>query len=78
MKKNRQRNHDRIKLRELSRELREYEKEGLELYLEGHPCGSADIVNACILAEEQNYMRDYISDDSEQIRKIDFIRIRQD
>ena len=77
MKKSRRKGHDRTKLRALAKELREYEQEGTQLYLEGRPCESADIVNACIFAEEQNYMRDYISDDSERIRKINFIKVRQ-
>lgn len=78
MKKNRRKNDDLAKLRALSRELQAYEQNGTRLYLEGRPCGTADIVNACILAEEQNYMRDYISDDSHHIRKINFIRVRKD
>ena len=78
VKKSRRKKYDRTKLRALSKELREYEQEGTQLYLEGRPCESADIVNACIFAEEQNYMRDYISDDCQHIRKIDFIKVRQD
>lgn len=78
MKKNKRKGYDRTKLRSLAKELRKYEQEGTQLYLEGRPCESADIVNACIFAEEQNYMRDYISDDSEHIRKINFIKVSQD
>lgn len=78
VKKSRRKRHDQTKIRALSKELREYEQEGTQLYLEGRPCESADIVNACVFAEEQNYMRDYISDDSQHIRKINFIKVRHD
>lgn len=78
MKKVRQKNYDRTKVRALMEELQKYEQEGLPLFLEGRPCESADIVRACILAEEQNYMRDFISDDSQKIQRINFVKVRQD
>lgn len=73
----RRKKYDRAKARELMKELRSYEQEGMQLCLNGSPCASKDIVDACMIAEEQNYMRDFISDDSRHIRRINFVKIRE-
>ena len=77
MKKKRQKHYDPANAKALFRELRSYEKEGTQLLLDGLPCGTQDIVNACMFAEEQAYMRDFISDDKEKIRRINFVKVRQ-
>ena len=63
--------------RALFRELRGYEREGTQLFLDGCPCRTKDIVNACMFAEEQLYMRDFISDDREKIKRINFVKVDQ-
>lgn len=73
----RRKKYDRAKARELMKELRSYEQEGMQLCLNGSPCASKDIVDACMIEEEQNYMRDFISDDSKHIRRINFVKIRE-
>ena len=59
----------------LMRELQEYEKQGTQLYLEDHLCRAEEIVRACQLAEDSDYMRDFISDDRDHITEIHFVRI---
>ena len=61
----------------LIQELREYEREGTSLYLEGKRSRPEEIASACMLAEETNYMRDFIGDEDQRIRKINFIRIKE-
>ena len=57
------------------RELREYEREGTQLYLDGRPSRAGEIADACAVAEDSAYMRDFISDDSSHITQIRFTRI---
>ncbi|MCD7884635.1 MAG: hypothetical protein LUI87_13150 [Lachnospiraceae bacterium] len=59
----------------LKRELRNYERAGTHLYLEGQLSHAEKIVSACMLAEGAGYMRDFIEDDQEKIRGINFVRI---
>ena len=77
MKKKRQNSYDPAKVRALQRELRGYEREGTQLFLNGRPCMTEDIVNACMFAEEQSYMRDFISDEKEKIQRINFVKVDQ-
>lgn len=59
------------------RELRGYERAGTHLYLENRRSRAAEIVSACLLAEDSDYMRDFITDDREHITEIHFIRITE-
>ncbi|MCD7957215.1 MAG: hypothetical protein LUG93_15995 [Lachnospiraceae bacterium] len=59
----------------LKRELRNYERAGTHLYLEGKPSHAEKIVSACMLAKGSGYMRDFIGDDQEMIKGINFVRI---
>ena len=77
MKKRRHRYYNPADAKALFRELRGYEREGTQLFLEGCPCETEDIVNACMFAEEQVYMRDFISDDDKKIRRINFVKVNQ-
>ena len=60
------------------KELRGYEREGMQLYLDGRPSRADEIVNAYILAEDSDYMRDIISDETDHITEIRFIRISEE
>lgn len=59
------------------KELRGYEREGMQLYLENSPCGAQEIASACRLAEDSVYMRDFISDSHDHITGVRFIRISE-
>lgn len=61
----------------LTEELQGYEREGMQLYLNDLPSRACEIVNACILAEESDYMRDFISDDQDHITGVRFICISE-
>ena len=60
----------------LVEELRAYRKDGCELLLEGRPA-RPERVASNVLRERHDYMRDFVSDEDQRIRKINFIRIRQ-
>lgn len=58
----------------LFRELEEYEKSGCQMFLNGRPSGPSKIVSAC-MRERGSYMRDFVGDEEERIKGINFIRI---
>ena len=60
----------------LRRELHSYEEKGTHLYLDDKPSKADEIVNACIFAEDSDYMRDFVSDDNDHITEIHFNRIK--
>ncbi|MCD8104280.1 MAG: hypothetical protein LUF35_04590 [Lachnospiraceae bacterium] len=59
----------------LKKELRDYERAGTHLYLDGQPCHAEKIVSACMLSEEPGYMREFIGDDQKKITEIHFVKI---
>lgn len=61
--------------RQLATELLGYEKAGMKLYLNGQLSEPGEISRACLCAEHSNYMRDFISDETDRITEIHFIRI---
>lgn len=77
MKRRKRKYYNPADARALFQELRSYEREGTQLFLDGCPCETEDIVNACMVAEEQVYMRDFISDDKEKIKRINFVKVNQ-
>ncbi len=56
----------------LCRELRQYQKAGIRLLLNGHPSSPEEISRTCTFREDRCYMRDYISNDSDEIWGIGF------
>lgn len=68
---------DRAGAASMMRELEDYEREGTHLYLGNRPSRAREIVSACLLAEDSDYMRDFISDEKEHITEIHFIRITE-
>ena len=60
----------------LLKELQNYEREGTQLYLGNRPSSAEDITRACVFAEDSDYMRDFVSDDTDRITEIHFIRIK--
>lgn len=53
-------------------ELETYEKQGVELQLDGQLSTPKSISRACRIAEEGNYMRDYICNEDGDVKKISF------
>lgn len=62
----------------MQKELKAYEKAGLQLLLDGRPSSVKEIARACTVKEEANYMRDYIRDDEEEIVGISFDLIKEE
>ncbi len=56
----------------LRTELRQYQKRGIRLLLNGKDSTPKAIEKACGIAEENSYMRDYIPDDRGRISQISF------
>lgn len=62
--------------RRLFRELDAYAKAGMKLWLNGKPSTPTDIVNQCMICEEEEYMRDFVSEDDRYIIGIGFDHIQ--
>lgn len=60
----------------LCRELQEYEKAGISLWLNGMPSTPKEIAKACTIGEEDRYMRDYMRDEEDGIKGIGFDKIK--
>lgn len=56
----------------LRNELETYEKQGVELWLDGQPSTPKSICRAYKIAEEGNYMRDYVYDKGGGITDLSF------
>lgn len=61
----------------LRKELENYKKQGVELRLDGQPSTPKTITQACRIAEDGNYMRDYTCGTTDDIEKIDFVFVKQ-
>lgn len=69
-------NRDRIEYRPLRNELEGLENSGVQLMLEGAKSTPENIAKRCILDEDCNYMRDYVTDEYGNIIRVDFTRIQ--
>ena len=58
--------------RSLENELRQYEKMGIPLYLDGEKSNSRAIAKACQIADGGGYMRDYTEDETGRIARVNF------
>lgn len=61
---------------DLLKELEQYRDSGCQICLNGKPCRPERVAAACV-REDCSYMRDFVSDDQERIRKINFIKIKE-
>lgn len=61
----------------LVQRLREWEKAGIRLYLDGAPTSSENIERNCV-NEETLYMPDYVTDNEGRIKEIRYDRILSD
>lgn len=59
----------------LKNELEELAVNGVKLTIDGREGNPEYIARQCIMAEDYNYMRDYVTDDAGKIVKVDFNRI---
>lgn len=59
-------------MEDLRRELREYRRQGIGLYLDGKSSTPKEIARACVIAENGTYMRDYGDNEGGEIRSINF------
>ena len=61
----------------LLQELNAYRRQGCQICLNGKPVSPEKVVYTCV-REKNQYMRDIISDGSQTIQKINFIRVREE
>lgn len=61
----------------LQKELNAYARAGMKLWLNGKPSTPSDIMHQCMIREEGEYMRDFVSDDSDRIIGIGFDCIKK-
>lgn len=64
-------------LRKLFAELEKYENSGVSMKLENQVVSPMQIVEACIVREETNYMRDYIYDEEGNLKELTFYNIEE-
>lgn len=60
---------------ELFAELRNYERAGVQLEIDGIPASPMQIVSAHMVREECGYMRDYIARDDGVIKELNFYHV---
>lgn len=58
------------------RHLRDYERMGVKLYINGRPSDTENIVRRCVM-EDTVYMADYVFDQNGTVREIRFDRVLQ-
>ena len=61
----------------LQKELNAYARAGMKLWLNGKPSTPSDIMHQCMIREEEEYMRDFVSDDDDHIIGIGFDYIKK-
>lgn len=62
-------------LRDMFRELTEYEKQKVDLGINGVPASPMQIVQAHIMCEDTGYMRDYVLNEEGDIKALWFNRV---
>ena len=61
----------------LFNELTTYERKGVGIILEGRPASPMQVVRACMVREDADYMRDYIMDENGDIRELYFHDVKE-
>ncbi len=67
---------DEVDLQMMFRELTGYEKNRIDLKIDGIPASPMQIVQAHVVREEPAYMRDYILNDKGDIKELWFTSIK--
>lgn len=57
-------------------ELETYRRQGIPLMLNGRPSTPSEIEQACSIAEEGVYMRDYVQNERGEVKELDFDFVR--
>lgn len=60
----------------LFEELKNYEKAGIRMEIEGIPASPMQIVSAHMVREECSYMRDYIASEDGIVKKLNFHHLK--
>ncbi len=59
-------------------ELEDYEKRGISMSVDGYPASPLQIVQAHMIHEQGNYMRDYVLDPQGYIESLAFVGLHED
>lgn len=65
-------------MKPLEKELKTYQKCGIQLFMDGEPSTPKNIARACLIAEGGGYMRDYTEDETGRIARVDFDLISEE
>ena len=63
---------DKESYRSLYSELKQYEKRGIDILMDGYQVSPMQIVTAHMVKEENAYMRDYVWDDKGDVKELGF------
>ena len=67
---------DEVDLQKMFRELTGYEKNRIDLRIDGIPASPMQIVQAHVVREEPAYMRDYVLNENGDVKELWFTRIK--
>lgn len=67
---------DEVDLQKMFRELTGYEKNQVDLRIDGIPASPMQIVQAHVVHEEPTYMRDYVLNENGDVKELWFTRIK--
>lgn len=57
-------------------ELEKYENQGVVITLEGEISSPGEVADVCLLREDSNYMRDYITDEKGKLAQLNFNHVK--
>ncbi len=77
MKKKKFTKEERVRYDTLLKQMRRYEKRGVEITLSGERCSPEQIASACAVREHGCYMGDYIWDEQGDLKEIHYDKIGQ-
>lgn len=77
MKKKKFTREERVRYDTLLKQMRRYERQGVELTLSGERCSPQQLASACAVREHGCYMGDYIWDEQGELKEIHYDKIGQ-
>ena len=78
MKKKKFTKEERVRYDTLLKQMKHYEKRGVEITLSGEECSLEEIASACAVKEHGCYMGDYIWDETGKLKEIRYDKIGAD
>lgn len=75
MKKKKFTKEERLRYDTLLKQMKRYEKQGVEITLSGEPCSLEQIASACAVKEHGCYMGDYIWDEAGGLAEIRYDKV---